>query len=46
MEIIFGILGGIFFIAAYNRFVEWRNERKLHKEKNEQKSIDSSSLKL
>lgn len=28
MEIILGILGGIVFIASYNRFCEWRNERR------------------
>ena len=28
METILGILGGIVFIASYNRFCEWRNERR------------------
>ena len=32
METILGILGGIVFIASYNRFCEWRNERRKENE--------------
>lgn len=35
METILGILGGIVFIASYNRFCEWRNERKKENERSQ-----------
>lgn len=41
METILGILGGIVFIASYNRFCEWRNERR---KENEHPQITTESM--
>ena len=41
METILGILGGIAFIASYNRFCEWRNERR---KENEHPQITTESI--
>lgn len=41
METILGILGGIVFIASYNRFCEWRNERR---KENEHPQITAESM--
>lgn len=41
METILGILGGIVFIASYNRFCEWRNERR---KENERPQITTESM--
>lgn len=41
METILGILGGIVFTASYNRFCEWRNERR---KENEHPQITTESM--